>query len=100
MQAEAPFQLGVKAVVGQRDDARGLVRLFGPDDRRAAAHERQNRERPGGEGMLLGAAVMIALVRDRRDYGGLPVAPAIAGDARALADRRMRAVGGDQQARS
>ena len=49
--------------------------------------------------MLLGTPVMIALVRDRGDDGGLAVAPAVAGDAGALADRRPRAVGGDQEPR-
>ena len=37
MQAEAPLELGVEFGIGQRHDALGLVRLLGPDDRRAAA---------------------------------------------------------------
>ena len=35
MQAEAAFELGVEFSVGQRNDALGLARLLGPDDRRA-----------------------------------------------------------------
>ena len=42
--------------------------------------------------------MMIALVLDRGDDGGLAVAPAVARDAGLLADARARAVGGDQQA--
>jgi hypothetical protein len=38
--------------------------------------QRQDRERAGRKEMLLGAPVMIALVRDRRDYGGLAIIPA------------------------
>ena len=49
--------------------------------------------------MLLGAAVMIALVRDGGDDAGLIVVPADAADAGRLADRRTRAVGGDQESR-
>ena len=49
--------------------------------------------------MLLGAAVMIALVRHRGDDAGLIVVPADAPDAGGLADRRARAVGGDQKIR-
>ena len=48
MQAEAPLQLGVEVGVGQRHDALGLLRVLGPHDRRAAALERQDRERPAG----------------------------------------------------
>src|SRR5437667_213848 len=55
MQPEPPFQLGVKFIVGQRDDARGLARLLGPDDGGAAALQRQDRKRSGREEMLVGA---------------------------------------------
>src|SRR5262249_56488790 len=66
MEAEAPLELGMKFRVGQRDDARRLSRLFGPHDRRAVTHrdiarQRQDRERPGREKMLLAAPVMAAL---------------------------------------
>ena len=63
------------------------------------ALQRQDRERARRQEMLLGAAVMIALVRDRGDDAGLAVVPAVARDAGALADRRVRAVGGDQEPR-
>jgi len=99
MQAETPLQLGVKSIVGKRDDARGFFRFLGPDDRRAASGEGQDRKRSRGQEMLLGAAVMIALVGNRRNDGGLAVAPAVACNARALPDHGMRAVGGDQEAR-
>ena len=49
--------------------------FFGPDDRRALALERQDRERTGGQEMLLGAAVVIALMRDGRDDAGLVRSP-------------------------
>ena len=45
MQAEALFQFGVKFRIRQRDDALGLARVFGPDDRAALAGQRQDRER-------------------------------------------------------
>ena len=103
-ETEAPLELGVKFRIGQRDEARRLLRLLGPHDRRTVAHggiagQRQDCKRPGGKKMLLGAPVMVALVGDGGDDGGLAVAPAVAGDPGALADRRMRAIGGDQKPR-
>src|SRR5262249_56119863 len=94
VRAEAPLELGMKSRVGQRVDARRLLRLLGPHDRRAVAPsgiacERQDRERPSREKMFLGAPVMIALVGDGGDDGGLAVAPAVAGDACALPHRPM-----------
>ena len=73
--------------------------VLGPHDRRALARQRQDRERPGRQEMLLGAAVVIALVRDRGDDRRLVVVPAVRGDAGLLADRRARAVGADQKPR-
>ena len=103
MQAEALFELGVKAGIVERDDAFGLAGLFGPDDRGAmpgrVALERQDRERPRRQEVLLGAAVVVALMAHGGDDAGLAVAPAVGRDAGALADRRARAVGGDQQPR-
>src|SRR5262249_62241675 len=104
METEAPLELRVKFLLGQRDDARRRLRLLGPHDRRTMAsggiaRQRQDRERPSGEKMLLGAAVMGALVHDGGDDGGLAVAPAVAGESRALADRPTRAVGNDQRTR-
>ena len=67
MQAEALLELGVDIRLRQRHDALGLRTCLGPDDRRAPPLERQDRERPGGQEVLLGAAAMIALMRDRGD---------------------------------
>ncbi len=89
-------------VIGQRDDALGLALVLGPDDRRAMTDggiilQRQDRERSGGQEMLLGAAMVIALMLDRGDDRGLVVGPAVICDAGLLADRRARAIGGNQQ---
>src|SRR5260370_11156253 len=97
--AETPLELGVKFGVRQRDDARRLLRLLGPDNGRAVAHgggafQRQDRERPGGEKVLLRPPAMIALVRDRGDNRRLVIAKTAAGDSRALSDSRTPAVGG------
>ena len=65
----------------------------------AVARQRQNRERPGRQEMLLGAAVVLALMRHGGDDGRLIVIPAMRDDAGLLADLRARAVGADQQPR-
>ena len=98
MQLEALLQLGMERLVGQRHDARRLGRGFSPHDRGAAALERQDRKRTGGQKMLLGASFVIALVRDIDDDGGLAVIPAVGGDARRSANTRARAVGSDEEA--
>src|SRR5467141_2931337 len=103
--AETPLELGVKFGVRQRDDARRLLRLLGPDDGRAVAHggvafQRQDRERPGGEKVLLGPPAMIALVRDRGDNRRLLNAKAVAGHSGGLADSHSRAAGGNEKWRS
>ncbi len=98
MQLEALLQFGMKGIVRQRHDALGLLRALGPYDRGAAALERQDGERPGREKMLLGAAAMVALMRDIGHDRRLAVIPAVRGDARRLADGRARAVGGDEEA--
>src|SRR5205807_4558996 len=103
-EAEAPLQFAMEAGVGERDDALGLARAFGPYDRGAVAHsrvafQRQDRERAGRQKMLLGAAAVLALVRDGGDDARLRIAPAVARDAGALADVRARAIGRDQEAR-
>ena len=99
MQAKALLELAVKFILAERDDARRLGALLGPYQRGALSGQRQDRERAGGQEMLFGAAVMIALVADGDDDAGLIVVPAMGGDAGALAQLRARAVGGDQQAR-
>ena len=81
MQLEALFKLGVEGVVRQRHDALGFARLLGPDDRGAAAFERQDCERSCRKKVLLGAPVMIAFMLDVDHDGGLAVIPAMSGDA-------------------
>ena len=49
--------------------------------------------------MFFGAATMIALMPDSGDDRRLAVVPAVRRDAGALADRRTRAVGSDQEPR-
>ena len=71
MQAETPLELGVKVRFRQRDNARRLLRPLGPDDRgpvpdHRVAFQRQDRERAGGKKMLLGAPLVIPLMRDGR----------------------------------
>jgi hypothetical protein len=89
----------VKLALGQRDDASGFPAVLGPHDRRPLAGQRQDRERTGGEEVLLGTAAVIALVRDGGRDRGLAVVPAIGRDAGAFTDAGMRAVGGDQEGR-
>ena len=82
MQAEAALQLGMERVVRQRDDALrfvGFSSVHTIDERLAL--QRQDGERAGGQEMLLGAAVMVALVRDGGDDAGLVVVPAVRRDA-------------------
>src|SRR5207248_10859282 len=72
---------------------------FGPYDRGAAAFKRQNGEWSGRQKMLFGATAMIALVRDIDDDCRLSVTPAVGRDSCPAADRRSRAVGGDEERR-
>src|SRR5262249_8885016 len=81
------------------DDTVGLVLLLGPHDRRAAALQRQTRKRPRREEMLLGAALMVPLVCDGGDDGGLRIVPAEALDAGGTPNRRARSIGRDQKLR-
>ncbi len=88
----------MELLVAQRDDARGLAAALGPHQRGSFAGERQDREGTRGQEVLLGAAVVIALMADGDDDAGLIVLPAMGDDAGALAQFRPRAIGGDQQA--
>src|SRR5688500_11662822 len=97
MQSETLFDFGMEIRVLQRHDTVGFFFLLSPDNGRALALERQDRERTGRQEMLLGAAIVIALMRDRRDNAGLSVLPAEALDAGLLANRRSRTVGGNQE---
>src|SRR3954470_5965574 len=82
----------MERLIGQRDDAIGFRALLGPDDGAAAAGQRQDGKRPGREEMLLGASLMIALVRDRCDDSRLVVGPAEALDTGAFAQPRARTI--------
>src|SRR4029077_19427709 len=79
VQAKALFEFGVEVVFAERNDARGFLAVFGPDQRRALSSQRQDRERARGQKMFLGAAVMIALMADGNDDAGLIVLPALGG---------------------
>jgi len=70
----------------------GLGAILGPHQRGARPLQRQDRERTGGQKMLLGAALMIALMADRDDDAGLIVVPAVGGNAGALAQLERAAV--------
>src|SRR6516225_2816477 len=77
MKPEAPLQLGVKFLVGQRNQAPRFLRFLGPHDGRAPSGERKNRKRSGGQEMLLGATAVIARVRHCGDDCALTVWPAV-----------------------
>src|SRR4029078_12107842 len=62
LEAEPLFQLGMEAIVGQRDDAFGLALFLGPYDRRALALQRQDRARPGREEMVLRGGAVVTVV--------------------------------------
>ena len=59
--------------------------------------QRQDREGPGRQEMLLGAAVVRPFMRDRADDAGLAVVPVHRLDAGHVAQPRLHAVGGDKQ---
>ena len=67
-------------------------------DERAA--QRQDGERAGGQKMLLGAALVLAFMRDRRDDAALPGVPADDRDPGERAQRELRAVGRDDEPRA
>ena len=73
---------------------------LGPDDRRRwLPVQRQDGERAGGQEMLLGAAIVRALMRDGADDARLAIVPVHRLDAGHVAQLRVDAVGGDQQPR-
>src|SRR3979490_3518645 len=94
MQAKTLFEFTVKFLFAQADDARRLLAVLGPHQRRALSGQRQDRERARGQKMFFRAAVMIALMADGDDDAGLIVIPAMGGDPGALAQFRSCAVGG------
>ena len=75
-QCEAIFELTRQILGVEREERAGVGAPLVPDDARPAARKRQDGERAGGQEMLLGPALMIALVRDGRDDAGLVVVPA------------------------
>ena len=85
------------AAPGQGAQAPGFLRFLGPHDGRAPSGKRKNRERSGGQEVLFGSTAMIARVRHRGDDCALTVWPAVHGNPCALADRRARAIRGDEQ---
>src|SRR5262249_38217986 len=104
MQTEAPFELGMKVLVGQRDDALRLLCRLGPDDGRAVAdsgiaRQREDRKRSGRQEMLLRPPAVIALVGDGGDNGGLAIGRAVARTPRRPAERRRRAIGSNEKPR-
>src|SRR4029078_1131150 len=99
LQAEALLKLNVKLAVGQRNNALCFAGSLGPDDRAAPARERQDRKRPRGQEMLLGTAIVRALMRNRRDDCGLVVVPSVCGDTGPLADQGVSTIGANQKAR-
>src|SRR5207245_2116814 len=99
MQAEALFELAMKVLLVEGDDAGSFAARFGPNQRGAFSSQRQDREGTRGKKMLLGAALMITLVTNRDYDTGLIVIPAMRDDAGALAQFRARAVGGNQKTR-
>ncbi len=101
-QPEAALDL-VPLVLGiEPEEVRHAPGVLGPDDRgavaeRPAGRERQDRERPRRQEVLDGAALVVALMGDRRDDRRLRVRPADPADAGLLAQPRARAVGSDQE---
>ena len=102
LQPEAALDL-VPLVLGiEPEEVRHAPGVFGPDDRgavaeRPAGRKRQDRERPRRQEVLDGAALVVALMGDRRDDRRLRVRPADPADAGLLAQPRARAVGSDQE---
>ena len=89
-------ELGMKLFIGQRNDARGLLGLLGPDDGGTVTaggivRQRQDRERPRRQEVLLGPAVVIALMGDGGDDGS-----AVRRNRKARTGNRQQATGNVQ----
>ena len=97
---EAELKLAREVFGFEREKRSGARAALVPDDARPAAGKRQDRERAGGQEMLLCTAFMIALMGDGGDDAGLVVIPADGRDARKRDELRPRAVGGDRKARA
>ena len=96
---EAVFELARQLFGIQRKQRARVGATLVPDNARLAAGKGQNRERTGRQEMLLRAAFVIAVVRDRRDDSGLVIVPADGLNVGEPAEFRARAVGGDSEAR-
>ena len=97
LRGEAQFELAHEVLRVERKQRVRVGAPFVPDDARPAPGQRQDGEGASGQEMLLGAALMVALVRDRGDEAGLVVVPA---DGRNLGERaqlRARAVRRDRK---
>ena len=94
---EPPPEFVGKWAGREREDAGRDIRLLGPDDRRAVAGHRQDREWAGGQETFLGDAAMRPLVSDGAYDSGLVVAPFDGAQPGGAPQRRVPAIGCDQQ---
>src|SRR5580658_9706276 len=97
LMAEAPRDLADELAFAERQKPFRLRDALRPDDRGAPTLERQDREWAAGKEMLIGASVMLALMRDRRGEAELLVFPGDPADPREFAAERARAIGRDEQ---
>ena len=101
LRGEAQLELAHEVVGVEREQRSGIGAPLVPDNARLASRQRQDGEGAGRQEMLLGAALVVALVRDRRDETRLVVVPADRLDfgerpqPRAGAVRRDRKTGAD-----
>jgi hypothetical protein len=102
--AEAAHQRAGEGGVGERQHGRRQPGALRPHQRGAVAllvvGHRQQGEGPRGQEMLVRHPAMRRLVPDGGDQRGLRIGPARDADAGGLAQRRVLAVGGDQQRRA
>ncbi len=100
LEREARLELPLEILRLERQQRLGVIARLVPNDARASARQRQDRERTGGKEVLFGATGVIALMRDRGDDRRLSIVPADSRDIGERAQLRARAVGGDDQARA
>jgi hypothetical protein len=98
-EGEAIFELAQEVVGRQRQKRLGVGAALVPHNAGKAPAHWQDGEGPGGQEMLFGAALVVALVGDGGDDGGHAGVPADHRDLGELAQLRARAVGGDDQSR-
>src|SRR5436190_11081926 len=95
--AEAPLDLGEKACVVERHDARPVRLVLGPGDAGTVALERQDREWARGQEVLHRACFVRTLMAHGRDNADLRVAPADDADAGRLAQPGVAPLGGNEK---